>query len=160
MIQCDICREKIKQNKNRPINILKIQVDELQAADIDKYHCPACVPLGGPSILKMETKYCKMTNLEHGKSYNMEILNPSRDKEDTKDTKYSRETAESLLALCKELDKDAKDLDLELQDVADYEALVARVEVLQKQEDLFGLEYGRDDFIYTLVTKRDRYRDA
>ena len=31
------------------------RLDELQAADIDKYHCPKCTPMCGPSIMKVET---------------------------------------------------------------------------------------------------------
>ena len=34
-----------------------IQVDELQASDIDKYHCPKCEPLCGPSIMQKETNW-------------------------------------------------------------------------------------------------------
>ena len=30
-------------------------MDELQAADIDKYHCPKCEPLCGPSVMQKET---------------------------------------------------------------------------------------------------------
>jgi len=32
-----------------------VRLDELQAADIDKYHCPKCTPMCGPSIMKTET---------------------------------------------------------------------------------------------------------
>lgn len=47
MIQCDICRDWLHGDC--------IKVDELEAADIDKYHCPRCAPMCGPSIYKTET---------------------------------------------------------------------------------------------------------
>ena len=36
---------------------MSLQVDELQAADIDKYHCPKCEPLCGPSVMQKETNW-------------------------------------------------------------------------------------------------------
>ena len=33
------------------------RLDEIQAADVDKYHCPKCTPLCGPSIMKKETNW-------------------------------------------------------------------------------------------------------
>ena len=47
MIQCDICRDWMHGEC--------VRLDELQAADIDKYHCPKCTPMCGPSIMKTET---------------------------------------------------------------------------------------------------------
>lgn len=49
MIQCDICRDWLHGEC--------VRVDELQAADIDKYHCPKCEPLCGPSIMQKETNW-------------------------------------------------------------------------------------------------------
>ena len=47
MIQCDICRDWRHGEC--------VRLDELQAADVDKYHCPKCTPMCGPSIMKTET---------------------------------------------------------------------------------------------------------
>ena len=49
MIQCDICRDWLHGDC--------VRLDELQAHDVDKYHCPKCTPLCGPSIMKTETNW-------------------------------------------------------------------------------------------------------
>merc|ERR1719354_393152 len=49
MIQCDICRDWMHGEC--------VRLDEIQAADVDKYHCPKCTPLCGPSIMKKETNW-------------------------------------------------------------------------------------------------------
>jgi len=49
MIQCDICRDWLHGDC--------IKVDEVTASDIDKYHCPRCEPMCGPSIMKVETNW-------------------------------------------------------------------------------------------------------
>ena len=66
MIQCDICRDWLHGECVRVIFLINLtdnwitssfQVDELQAADIDKYHCPKCEPLCGPSVMQKETNW-------------------------------------------------------------------------------------------------------
>lgn len=61
MIQCDICRDWLHGEC--------VQIDELAAADIDKYHCPKCEPLCGPSILRQETNWHRHDRSDPHASY-------------------------------------------------------------------------------------------
>ncbi|EGI57244.1 PREDICTED: lysine-specific demethylase phf2-like isoform X1 [Acromyrmex echinatior] len=49
MIQCDVCKEWYHGGC--------VNLKEYVTIDLDKYHCPRCEPMCGPSLLKIRTNY-------------------------------------------------------------------------------------------------------